>query len=116
MDLITMLALLLVGHALADYPLQGDFLSRAKNRANPIPGVPWYNGLLPHAAIHAGFAGIITGSLWLGLAEFIAHCIIDDAKCTGKFGSDPARSFNIDQVCHVACKMVWVTVLATGAL
>ena len=32
---------LMVGHALADYPLQGDFLAKAKNRTAPIPGVPW---------------------------------------------------------------------------
>jgi hypothetical protein len=33
---------LIAGHALADYPLQGDFLSRAKNRSAPIPGFPWW--------------------------------------------------------------------------
>lgn len=37
-DLATIFALMLAGHALADYPLQGDFLAKAKNRANPIPG------------------------------------------------------------------------------
>lgn len=34
--------MLLAGHALCDYPLQGDFLAKAKNRAAPLPGVPWY--------------------------------------------------------------------------
>jgi hypothetical protein len=33
--------LLLVVHALCDYPLQGGFLARGKNEINPIPGVPW---------------------------------------------------------------------------
>jgi hypothetical protein len=29
--------LLFAGHALCDYPLQGDFLARGKNHCNPIP-------------------------------------------------------------------------------
>lgn len=100
-----LLALLLAGHALADYPLQGDFLSKAKNRANPIPGVPWYQGLLAHAAIHGGFVGAITCSMTLGIAEFVVHCLIDDAKCMGRI------SYNTDQALHVACKVAWVTAL-----
>jgi hypothetical protein len=106
MSLAQILAALLAGHALADYPLQGDFLARAKNRANPIPGVPWYHGLLPHAAIHAGMVGLITGSLALGLAESVAHCIIDDSKCMGRI------SYNLDQALHVICKVVWLASLA----
>lgn len=106
MSALELFASLLAGHALADYPLQGDFLSRTKNRANPIPGVPWYHGLLPHAAIHGGAVGVITGSLTLGLAEFVAHCFIDDAKCMGRI------SYNQDQALHVACKILWVAVPA----
>lgn len=100
-----MLAMLVVGHCLADYPLQGDFLSKAKNRASPIPGVPWYQGLLAHAAIHGGFVGAITGSVTLGIAEFIAHVAIDDAKCMGRI------SYNTDQALHIACKAAWVVLL-----
>lgn len=110
-EMLTLLALLLAGHALADYPLQGDFLAKAKNRANPIPGVPWLHGLLPHAAIHGGFVGVITGSLALGVVEFIVHCLIDDAKCMGRI------SYNTDQFLHVACKVAWiVAVFAFGPL
>lgn len=95
------LFLLLVGHALADYPLQGDFLAKAKNRTAPITGVPWWQALAAHAAIHAGFVAVITGSVALGLAEFVAHFVIDDAKCRGRL------SFNADQALHVACKVAW---------
>ncbi|MGX9148331.1 DUF3307 domain-containing protein [Mesorhizobium sp. 128a] len=102
--LLTMIALLLAGHALADYPLQSDFLARAKNRANPIPGIPWYHGLLPHAAIHGGVVGLITGSLALGLAEFVAHGLIDDAKCMGRI------SYDMDQSLHMSCKLCWVVI------
>jgi hypothetical protein len=99
-----MLLLLLAGHALADYPLQGDFLAKAKNRAVPIPGVPFYQALGAHALIHGGVVAIVTGTWWLGLLEAVAHAVIDDAKCTGKI------SFNADQILHVACKLVWLAV------
>lgn len=98
---MTLLFLLLVGHALADYPLQGDFLAKAKNRTAPIPGVPWFQALGAHALIHGGFVAAITGSVWLGLAEVVAHALIDDAKCRGRIG------FNTDQAAHVACKVLW---------
>lgn len=104
MNSINMLGLLLVGHALADYPLQGDFLSQAKNRTKPIPGVPWWQALGAHAAIHAGFVGVITGSAALGAAEFIVHFVTDDLKCRGKIG------FNADQAIHVVCKLAWVAI------
>lgn len=102
------LFLLLVGHALADYPLQGDFLSKAKNRAAPMPGVPFFQALGAHALIHGGFVAMITGVWWLGVAEAVAHAAIDDAKCTGKIG------FNTDQVLHVACKLLWCQIMVGG--
>ena len=103
--MIETLFLLLVWHALADYPLQGDFLARAKSRAAPIPGVPWFQALGAHSLIHAGGVAWITGSLWLGLAELVAHALIDDAKCNGRL------SFNADQAAHVVCKVWWVVIL-----
>lgn len=93
---------LLVGHVLADYPLQGDFLAKAKNRFAPIPGVPWWQALSAHALIHGGMVGLITGYWWFGLFEFAAHWRIDYAKCKGDI------SFNEDQYLHVLCKFVWV--------
>lgn len=99
--MIELFLLLVAAHALADYPLQGDFLAKAKNVSAPLPGVPWYQALGAHAAIHAGSVGVLTGSVWLGLAEFVAHCAIDHAKCRGRIG------FNTDQGAHVACKLLW---------
>lgn len=101
-EALIMLALLVFVHALADYPLQGDFLARAKNRTAPIPGVPWQQALGAHAIIHGGFVGVITGLWWLGVLEAVAHAAIDDAKCRGAIG------FNADQAAHVACKLIWV--------
>jgi hypothetical protein len=102
---IEILALLIFAHFLADYPLQGDFLAKGKNRRNPIPGIPFWHPLTAHATIHGGFVGIITGSIWLGLAETIVHWITDDLKCRGKI------SYNVDQAIHLACKFIWVLFL-----
>lgn len=98
---ITTLFLLIVAHALADYPLQGDFLARAKNRTAPIPGVPWWQALIAHAVIHAGFVYLLT-LLWpCALGELVAHVWIDDAKCRGKL------TYNQDQALHLGLKVVW---------
>ncbi|KKB08629.1 DUF3307 domain-containing protein [Devosia chinhatensis] len=102
---LDLFALMVFAHALGDYPLQGEFLSRAKNRANPVPGVPWYQALAAHSIIQGGLVGLITGSLWLGLAETVVHALIDDAKCTGKL------TFNQDQALHIACKLAWIAIL-----
>lgn len=95
-------ALLVAGHALADYPLQGEFLAMGKNRAKPSPFIPWYQALGAHAAIHGGMVAVITGIWWLGALEAVAHALIDDAKCTGKIG------FNTDQALHIGCKALWI--------
>lgn len=102
---LPMLAVLLIGgHALCDYPLQGDFLARAKNRTAPIPGVPWQQALGAHAAIHGAFVALITGIWWLAFAEAAIHWLTDDAKCRGRL------TFNQDQAIHIACKIVWLAV------
>lgn len=106
MTLLSLFALMIVAHAVADYPLQGDFLARAKNRLAPIPGVPFYQALGAHAVMHGGMVGIITGSLTLGLAEAAIHALIDDAKCAGRL------SFNQDQALHIGCKALWCCALA----
>lgn len=94
-------AALVATHCVADYPLQGDFLSKAKNRAMPIPGVPFYQALGAHSIMHGLMVWLVTGSLIMGLAEVACHAVIDDAKCTGKIG------FNTDQALHIACKALW---------
>lgn len=102
--MIRIFALLVFAHSLADYPLQGDFLSKAKNKWAPIAGVPWWQALGAHAVIHAGFVYIITGSLALALAEFVSHALIDHNKCAGRIG------FNTDQLLHVGCKLAWAAI------
>lgn len=96
-----LLIALLAAHALCDYPLQGDFLAKAKNRTAPIPGVPWWQALGAHSVIHGGAVALITGIWWLGVAEAVIHWLTDDAKCRGEL------AFNQDQAVRVACKVTW---------
>ena len=99
----TAIALLGV-HALCDYPLQGDFLSKAKNRTAPIPGVPWQQALGAHVVIHGAAVALITGIWWLFIAEAAIHWLTDDAKCRG------GLTFNQDQAIHIACKILWLVI------
>lgn len=100
---------LVVGHAIADYPLQGDFLARAKNHLTPIPGVPWTIALFAHATIHAGAVALVTGSVLLGLAELVVHAWVDASKNNGAIG------FGEDQAVHIGCKLLWAAI-ACGVL
>lgn len=104
MTWMMMFVLLIGAHCFFDYAGQGDFMSKAKNRANPIPGVPWYTVLAAHASIHGAAVAVITGIWWLFIAEAVVHFITDDLKCNNKI------SFNQDQLIHVVCKIAWVAV------
>lgn len=106
---LSLFATMVIAHALLDYPLQGDFLAAAKNRARPIPGLPWYQALAAHSIIQGSAVWLLTGMPLLGLAEAAAHAITDDLKCMGRIG------FNTDQAIHVGCKALW-TSIALGML
>lgn len=106
---------LVVGHFLADYPLQTEFISAGKSpRANP-QRVPWYYVMAAHAILHGGFVSIVTaiviGHVYalfpviLGLLEALLHSFIDVLKCVG------CTSVHLDQALHIACKLAW-----TGAI
>lgn len=98
------LMLLFAAHAVCDYPLQGDFLSRGKNRHKSpyLAWCPWYWCLANHCLIHAGAVTLITGSVWLGLAEFCVHAATDYAKGEDWF------NMQTDQTIHLASKVLWV--------
>ncbi len=114
--LVLMFALL-IGHALADFPLQGEFLSRGKNRHMPPPPLAdgdsspkrlWIYLMSAHSLTHAGFVWIITGSALLGFAEFVIHFLIDTLKCERFTG------FEADQWLHIATKAAYVAVIWAG--
>ena len=100
---MNLLFLMLCGHVIADYPLQGDFLARAKSRRTVIvPGQCWWpHALTAHALIHGGFVYVITGNLALGVAETVAHWLIDFGKCENWYG------IHTDQGLHIGCKVAW---------
>lgn len=99
--------LLMFGHFLADYPLQGEFLAQAKNRNTEIGKIFWKHALPAHAFIHGGFVALITGSLTLGVLEIIAHGYTDFLKCENKITLDQ------DQAIHIICKVVWTMLWLT---
>lgn len=107
-DFADMLVLLVLAHLLFDFPLQGDFLARAKNSQAPIPGVPWQTALTSHAAMHAGAVYLITGAAWAASIEFIVHFVVDDMKSRGWI------DFNTDQAVHLACKVLYACLIVSG--
>ena len=112
-ELILFLALL-TGHALADYPLQGEWIAKAKNPNFMLPvsltvsiqaEKIWLHVLFFHGLIHGAFVYLITHNLGLGLSEIILHMFIDYNKCKGKIG------YNTDQALHVICKVWWLVLM-----
>jgi hypothetical protein len=108
---------LAIGHAIADFPLQGEFLSRGKNRHLPPPPLAdgdssprrlWIYLMSAHTLTHAGFVWVITGSALLAFAEFVIHFLIDSLKCERWTG------FETDQWLHIATKVVYVIVIWCG--
>lgn len=97
-------------HALADYPLQGDYLAREKQRRQAASSRDWLIALTAHALIHAGGVWIVSGSVLLGSAELVIHWLIDLGKGEGRYG------YVVDQLLHLSCKVLYVVLLATGTV
>jgi hypothetical protein len=99
-----------IGHALADFPLQGSFLAIGKERYGDLEkftGTKWPPGmwaycLTMHSLIHGGAVWIISGSALLGACEFALHWFIDLAK------SSNMTNFYTDQSLHLICKLGYV--------
>lgn len=104
--LVEVFFLLLAGHCLADYPLQGDFLATAKNHRTDVGRVLWVWALPSHGVIHGAFVYVITGAPMLGAMEVVAHCIIDRAKCANRI------TYGQDQILHITCKVIWLAIYA----
>lgn len=102
-DLAVTALMLMAAHWLADYPLQGEFLSSAKSN-----GPMRFYHLVAHAGIQGAAVFLVTGSIWLGLAEWAAHTVIDEAKVRGR------TTFAQDQALHIICKAIWLAVIFVG--
>ena len=100
---MTVLWWLIVGHFVADYTLQMDFVAQNKSPWN-APGI-WMWVLTAHAATHGAAVALATGSVLLGTLEILAHWVIDLVKCAGWTG------IHVDQALHLACKVGWLAML-----
>jgi hypothetical protein len=96
---------LAIVHALADYPLQGNYLARQKVRSDASGRSEWLVALAAHSLIHAGGVWLVTGSKALGLCEFFLHALIDWGKGEKRYG------LLVDQGLHLACKAGYVLIL-----
>jgi hypothetical protein len=97
-----------ISHALADFPLQGDYLARTKQRSKAGTPAEWFIALTAHSLIHAGGIWLVSGSVLFGAAEFVLHWLIDFGKGEGKYG------YVADQTLHLSCKAAYVVLMATG--
>lgn len=94
-------------HYVADFPLQGEYLAKAKNRNLDKGRGIWPHALMAHSMIHGGMVALATGSVWLGVAEVVCHAATDYLKCSGRM------SFTEDQIKHLVHKITWA-IIATG--
>lgn len=106
---ITVLFYLMVGHAVADFALQSDFMARAKNRNTEVGKEFWPYALSAHSLIHGGFVALATGSVFLGIVETVIHFLTDFTKCEGKL------ALKQDQAIHIGCKIFYALLVATYA-
>ena len=96
---------LAVFHALADFPLQGDYIARQKVRSSADGASEWVVALGAHSLIHAGAVWLATGSKLLAFVELILHGGIDVLKGRGTFG------LVTDQLLHLGCKAAYAVLL-----
>lgn len=107
-DFWGLLFLLIFGHFMADFVLQSQAMSKAKN-STTNPKEIWIPIMIGHCMIHAGIVYLITWKLWLAIYELVVHFIIDDLKCKGML-TDSKYAFAKDQVLHIL-DMVIIAVL-----
>jgi hypothetical protein len=112
---------MVLGHAMADYPLQGKFLAIKKNRhikmvdyTGDTPPSLWVYCLTAHSMVHAGTLWLILAAFGMPHAalfsfiEMVLHWLIDFAKC------ERWTNFHQDQSLHMVCKLGYVAVLWFG--
>jgi hypothetical protein len=97
--------MLVMGHALADFSFQNEWMAKYKNRhagRSYTPGyTTWPYVLSAHALIHGLMVALITGNPMLGAAETLCHWLIDFGKCESWYG------IHADQSMHIFCKVAW---------
>ncbi len=105
---LALFAAFVVIHALADFPLQGDYIAKQKTRSQADNNSTWIIALTAHCVIHAGGVWLVSGSLAFGFAELVLHSLIDIGKGEEKFG------LVADQMMHVSCKLAYALLITYG--
>ncbi len=105
---LALFAAFVVIHALADFPLQGDYIAKQKARRHADSKSTWIVALAAHSIIHAGGVWLISGSLAFGFVELVLHSLIDTGKGEEKFG------LVTDQLLHVNCKLAYTLLIVFG--
>ena len=103
---LDLLILLILGHFLADFPLQGDKMAVEKCPGKDVT-LDWRWWLSAHAGTHGFVVTLITGMPLLGVAEMAVHSLIDLGKCRLGY------KLIVDQAMHWACKFIWVVCVVT---
>jgi hypothetical protein len=100
-------AALIGAHFLCDYPLQGEYLSQAKNRHTPVGGNGvWLHGLTAHASIQGFGVLLVTQSVLLAVAETVVHWITDFIRCDNRI------TYHQDQAIHLSFRLLWAALYA----
>ena len=92
-------------HALADFPLQGEFLAIQKSRRTANDRSMWVVALTAHCLIQAGGVWLVSGSMAFAATELLLHGLIDLGKGEQRFG------IVTDQVLHLLCKLAYALIL-----
>lgn len=92
--------LLAMGHFVGDFALQSDRMAVEKCRGRDHT-LPWSWWLTAHAGVHGFLVALLTGIVWLGVAEWLVHALIDWGKCAGFY------RLGLDQTLHLLCKVLW---------
>lgn len=125
--MLTLIAMLLIKHWLADFPWQSQWMVANKARGGAA--------MLAHGAVHAGLSAVVLATwaactsaserLWLlallcVVMEFYAHCIIDVFKAHPRWGGrwTPAQPrfwtmLGLDQLAHHLTYVLMVWLLST---
>jgi len=104
LSLLEILWKLGLAHAITDIVMQDGKLTNMGR--NKIRGQHphWFYWLIAHGLIQGGGVYWATGLPLLGLAESVAHTVIDFGKCEHYYG------VHVDQGLHLLCKIVWALI------